>query len=107
MTAKRPPCSAATILEYWVYNRYIGIPDYSAMGDTLFDSIQCMNFAKKLFNSMFESILLTQNSIQTIIQIIINSDDSIQKSIKFNSQGIIDTGQIRKVPEKGPKSVES
>ena len=64
-------------------------------------------FAKKLFNSMFESILLTQNSIHTIIQIIINSDDSIQKSIKFNSQEIIDTGQIRKVPEKGPKSVEN
>ena len=60
-------------------------------------------FAKKLFNSMFESILLTQNSIHTIIQIIINSDDSIQKSIKFNSQEIIDTGQIRKVPENCPK----
>ena len=64
-------------------------------------------FAKTLFNSMFESILLTQNSIHTIIQIIINSDDSIQKSIKFNSQEIIDTSQIRKVPEKGPKSVEN
>ena len=77
------------------------------MGDTLFDSIQCMNFAKKLFNSMFESILLTQNSIQTIIQIIINSDDSCQKSIQFNSQGIIDTGRIGKVPENCPKSVQN
>ena len=63
-------------------------------------------FAKKLFNSMFESILLTQNSIHTIIQIIINSDDSIQKSIKFNSQEIIDTGRIGKVPNDCPKSVQ-
>ena len=74
------------------------------VSDTQSDSIQCMNFAKKLFNSMFESILLTQNSIQTIIQIIINSDDSIQKSIQFNSQEIIDTGQMEKVPKNSPKS---
>ena len=55
------------------------------VGDTLSDSIQCLNFAKKWFNS-----------IQIIIQFKINSDDSIQKIIQFDSQGIIDNGQIRK-----------
>ena len=63
------------------------------VGDTQSDSIQCLNFAKKWF---------IQYSIQYCF-----TQDSIQKIIQFNSQGIIDTGQIRKVPEKGPKSVES
>ena len=48
------------------------------VGGTLSDSVQCLNFAKKWFNSIFDSILLTQNSIQTIIQFKINSGDSIQ-----------------------------
>ena len=51
--------------------------------------------------------MLTQNSIQTIIQFKINSGDSIQKKIQFNSQGIIDTGRIGKVPKKCPKSVQN
>ena len=53
------------------------------VGDTLSDSIQCLNF---------DSILLTQNSIQTIIQFKINSGVSSQNKIQFNSQRIIDTG---------------
>ena len=63
------------------------------VGDTLSDSIQCLNFAKKWFNS-----------IQIIIALKINSDDSIQKIIQFNSQGIIDTGQIRKKLQKVSKT---
>ena len=51
----------------------------------------------------FNSILLTQNSIQTNIQFQINSGDSIQKKIQFNSQGINDTCRIRKVPKKCQK----
>ena len=71
------------------------------VGDTLSDSIQCLNFAEKWFNSIYDSILLTQNSIQTIIQFKITSGDSIQKIIQCNSWGIIDTGWIRKVPKSG------
>ena len=41
--------------------------------------------------------------MQTVIQFKIRSDDSIQKTIQFSSQGIIDTGGIRKVPKKGLK----
>ena len=43
------------------------------------------------------------DSIQIIIQFKINSGDSIQKIIQFNSQAIIDTDRIRKVPKKRPK----
>ena len=46
--------------------------------DTLSDSIQCLNFADNWFNSIFDSILVSENSIQTIIQFKINSSDSIQ-----------------------------
>ena len=35
-----------------------------------------------------------------------NSADSIQKMIQLKSQGIIDTGQIGKVPKNCPKSVQ-
>ena len=52
-----------------------------------------------MFHSIFDSILLNQNSIQTNIQFKINSGDSIKKIIQFNSWGIIDTGWIRKVPK--------
>ena len=76
---------------------------YLGVGDTLSDSIQCLNFAETWFNSIFVSISLTQNSIQTIIQFKTNSTDLIQKILQFNSQGIIDTDQIRKVPKKRPK----
>ena len=65
------------------------------VGDTLSDSIQCLNFAKKWFNS-----------IQIIIALKINSDDSIQKIIQFDSQGIIDNGQIRKKCKKCPKQTK-
>ena len=61
------------------------------------------------FNSMFEfcqkkwfiqysiQFCLTQDSIQK------NSADSIQKIIQFNSQGIINTGRMGKLPKKCPK----
>ena len=49
-----------------------------ALIDTLSDSIQCLNFDDNWFNSIFDSILVSQNSIQTIIQFKINSSDSIQ-----------------------------
>ena len=49
----------------------------------------------------------TQDSIQNIIQFKKNSADSIQKIIQFNSQGIIDTGRIGKVPKNCPKSVKN
>ena len=49
-----------------------------ALIDTLSDSIQCLNFADNWFNSIFDSILVSENSIQTIIQFKINSSDSIQ-----------------------------
>ena len=62
-------------------------------------------FCQKMIHSIFDSILLFPrfNSkyylIQNIIQLKKNSADSIQKIIQFNSQGIIDTGQIGKVPK--------
>ena len=49
-----------------------------AMIDTQNDSIQSLNFGKKGFNSIFNSILVSQNSIQTIIQFKKNCGDSIQ-----------------------------
>ena len=87
----------------------VGGDDGVGVGDTLSDSIQCLNFAEKRFNSIFDSILLTQNSIpplfheinlrklktETDIQFKIISGGSIQKIIQFNSQGIIDTGRNR------------
>ena len=48
----------------------------------------------------------SQDSIQNIIQFKKNCADSIQKIIQFNSQGIIDTGQIGKGPKNCPKSVQ-
>ena len=54
------------------------------VGNTLSDSIQCWNPAKKLFNSIFDSILLTQNSnsnyysIQNKLQWFNWKDNSIQ-----------------------------
>ena len=49
-----------------------------AMIDTQNDSIQSLNFGKIGFNSIFDSILVSQNSIQTIIQFKNNCGDSIQ-----------------------------
>ena len=63
-----------------------------ALFDTQIDSIQCLNFAQNWFNSIFNSKLFHENSIQKIIQFKIvswkfNSKDySIQnKSFWFNS----------------------
>ena len=69
------------------------------VSDTLSDSIQCLNFAKKRFIQYSIQYCFTQDSIQNIIQFKINSGDSIQKIIQFNSQGMIDSG---KVPKKCP-----
>ena len=73
------------------------------VNDTQSDSIQYLNFAKKWFIQYSIQYCFTQDSIQNIIQFKENSADSIQKIIQFNSQGIIDTGQIRKVPKKCSK----
>ena len=61
------------------------------------------NIAHPKFNSI--KLLFKSNyySIQTIIQFKMNSAVSIQKIIQLNSQGIIDTGRIRKVSKKSPK----
>ena len=75
--------------------------------DTLSDSIQCLNFAKKWFIQYSIQYRFTQDSIQNIIQFKKNSADSIQKIIQFNSQGLFDTGRIGKVPENCPKSVQN
>ena len=68
-------------------------------------------FCQKIIHSILYSILLLlifnskYYSIQNIIQFKINSGDSIQKVIQFNSQGIIAIGQIGKVPKNWPKRV--
>ena len=69
------------------------------VGDNQSDSIQCLNFAKKWFIQYLIQYCITQGSIQNIIQFKQNSADSIQKIIQFISQGIIDTGQMGKVPK--------
>ena len=59
-----PECGGPDLIKYIVGQgslMYIN----RGVGNTLSDSIQCLNPAKKLFNSIFDSILLTQNSIQT------------------------------------------
>ena len=61
------------------------------VGDTQSDSIQYLNFAKKLFIQYSIQYYCTQDSIQNIIKFKENSADSIQKMIQFNSQGIIYT----------------
>ena len=91
------------------------------VSDTLSDSIQCLNYAKKWFIQYSIQYCFTQDSIQNIIQFKINSGDSIQniiqfkinsgnsiqKIIQFNSQGMINTGRIGKVPKNWPKSVQN
>ena len=66
------------------------------VGDTLSDSIQCLNLQN-------DSI---QYSIQYCLPTIQYYGDSVQRIIQFNSQGIINIGQIRKVPKKCPKYTE-
>ena len=71
--------------------------------DTLSDSIQCLNFAKKWFIQYSIKYCFVKDSIQNIIQFKINSADSIQKIIQFNCHGIIGTGRIGKVPKNAQK----
>ena len=71
--------------------------------DTQSDSIQCLNFAKKTIHSIFGLILLYPRFNSKYYSIQKKSADSIQKIIQFNSQGIIDTGRVRKVPKECPK----
>ena len=75
--------------------------------DTLSDSIQSLNFAKKNIHSMFESILLYPRLNSKYYSIRKNSADSIQKIIQFISQGIIDTGRMGKVPKNYLKNVQN
>ena len=77
------------------------------VSDTQSDSIQFLNIAKKWFIQYSIQYCFTQDSIQNIIQFKSNSANSIQKIIQFNSQGIIDTGRIGKVPKNCPKSVQN
>ena len=63
--------------------------------DTLFDSIQCLNFAKKMIHSIFDSILLYPRFNSKCYSIKKKFADSIQKIIQFNSQRIIDTSRIK------------
>ena len=69
------------------------------VNDTQSDSIQYLNFAKN------DSFNIQLDIAFPKIQFKENSADSIQKIIQFNSQEIIDTGQIGKVPKNCPKSV--
>ena len=71
------------------------------------DSIQCLNFSKICFNSISDSIMADQNSIQIIIHFKNIGGDSFQLIIQSRCQGIINTGRIRKVPGKCPKCVQN
>ena len=85
----------------------VGTYKHIGVFDTLSDSIQCLNFAKKQLIQYSTQYHFTQDSIQNIIQFKKKSADSIQKIIQFNSQRIIDTGRIGKVPKKWPKNVQN
>ena len=57
-------------------------------------------FCQEMIHSIFDPILHYPPIFNSnIIQFKQNSADSIQKIIQFNSQGIIDTGRIGKVPK--------
>ena len=56
--------------------------------NTLSDSIQYLNFAKKGFIQYSIQYCFAQDSIQNIFQFKKNSTDSIQKIIQFYSQGL-------------------
>jgi hypothetical protein len=64
------------------------------VNDTQIDSIQYLNFAKKWFNSIFNSILFHKNSIQKIIQFKKFQKNPIQKIIQINKWGSTDIGWI-------------
>ena len=55
------------------------------MSDTQIDSIQYLNFAKKWFNSIFNSIVFHENSIQKIIHLKNVQKNSIKKIIQFKN----------------------
>jgi len=57
-------------------------------------------FCQKMIHSIFDSI-------QNRIQFTKNPADSIQKIIQFNSQGIINTGRMGKVPKNYTKCVQN
>ena len=52
-----------------------------------------------MINSIFDSILLYPRLNSKYYPIQKNSADSIQKIVQFKSQGIIDSGQIEKLPK--------
>ena len=60
-----------------------------------------------MIHSIFDSILLYPRFNSKYYSIPKKSADSIQKIIQFNSEGIINTGQIGKVPKNCPKSVQN
>ena len=55
-------------------------------------------FCQKMIHSIFDSLLLPKNQFKLLLNSK-KSTDSFQKKIQFNSQGIIDTGRIGKVPK--------
>ena len=69
------------------------------MGDTQNDSIRSLNFGKNGINSI-------SDSIQTFIQLKNIGGDSMKSIIQFKCQGIINTGQTRKVVEQCPKCAQ-
>ena len=64
-------------------------------------------FCQKMIHSIFDSILLYPRFNSKYYSIQKKSADSIQKIIQFNSQRIIDTSRIGKVPKNCPKSVQN
>ena len=64
-------------------------------------------FCQKMIHSLFDSILLCPRFNSKYYSIKKNPAVSIQKIIQFNSQGIINTGRIGKVPKNCPKSVQN
>ena len=62
---------------------------------------------QKMINSILDSISLYPRFNSKYYSIQKNSADSIQKIIQFNSQELFDTGQIVKLPENCPKSVQN
>ena len=68
---------------------------------TIFNSL--FEFCQKMIHSIFDSILLYPTFSSKYVSFQKKSADSIEKIIQLNSQGIIDTGQIRRVPKKCSK----
>ena len=56
-------------------------------------------FCQKMIHSIFDSISLYPRFNSKYYSIQKKSADSIQKIIQFNSQGIINTGRIGKLPK--------